>query len=53
MLETRLTDGALVAHVLGVLGLLVGDRIEDQRVQAAAGGLLAPCLLHGGGKVSL
>src|SRR5690606_463472 len=53
VLETGFTYGTLCAHVLGVLGLLLGDRVEDERVEPAAGSVLAPGLLHGGGKISL
>ena len=53
VLEAGLPDGAPVADRLGAVGLLVGGRVEDQGVESAAGGVLSPGQLHGGGNVSL
>jgi hypothetical protein len=53
MLEAGFANGTLCAHVLGVLGLLLSGRIEDERVEPAAGSVLAPGLLHGDGNVFL
>src|SRR5215207_7282270 len=53
VLEARLADGTLGTDLFGRVGLVVGGRVERHRIEAAARGMLAPGLLHGGGSVPL
>src|SRR5829696_8259642 len=53
VLEARLADGTLGTDLFGRVGLVVGGRVEGHRIEAAARGVLAPGLLHGGGSVPL
>src|ERR671910_2517771 len=53
VLKARLADGTLGTDLFGRVGLVVGGRVERHRIEAAARGMLAPGLLHGGGSVPL
>src|SRR4051812_36807328 len=46
VLQACLPHGAARADALGLLGLFVGDRIEDVGVNAPAGGVLPPGEVH-------
>ena len=47
VLEALLLDRALGAHRLGLVGLLVGGRVEDRGIEALAGRSIHPVAVHG------
>src|SRR5690606_2621397 len=48
VLEALLLDRALRAHRLGLVGLLVGGRVEDRGIQSLARGSAHPVTVHAG-----